>query len=91
MIKIFYLSSGECTFTPAINNYHSVSSEIISFEERNRRFMEKMSNIEVLRKEKEENELTDSITGKPLFQPAICRAPKNNVIINLIELFDDKY
>ena len=41
--------------------------------------MEKMSNIEVLRKEKEENELTDSITGKPLFQPAICRAPKNNV------------
>ena len=41
--------------------------------------MEKMGKIDILRKEKEENELTDSTTGKPLFQPAICRAPKNNV------------
>ena len=41
--------------------------------------MDKISKAETLRKEKEENGLIDPITGRPLFQPAICRAPKNNV------------
>ena len=44
--------------------------------------MDKVSRIESLRREKEENDLTDPVSGKPLFKPAICRAPKNNVCYN---------
>jgi hypothetical protein len=71
------LHSGECTFTPVINNYHSASLENMSFEERNRKFMARLEKIDHARKDKEEGELIDPSTGKPLFQPEICRYGKN--------------
>ncbi len=65
----------ECTFTPSINSHQSPVTRM-SFEERNKKFVQRSKKIEEINKHKERY---DPKTGKPLFQPQTGRAPAGEV------------
>jgi len=62
----------ECTFTPSINNYGQTPVTKMSFEERNKKFVQRSKKIEEINKHKERY---DPKTGKPLFHPQTGRGP----------------
>lgn len=67
----------ECTFVPQTNNYQSRSIDNTTFEQRNKKFLEKNIKLEQQREIKLLEELIDPSTGRPYFQPQTGRGPKN--------------
>lgn len=66
----------ECTFKPQTNNYMGSPLANTTFEQRSKKFEDRLERINYVRQMKQENEIFDPQTGEPLFQPKVGRAPK---------------
>jgi len=68
--------ASECTFKPQTNNYMGSPLANTTFEQRSKKFEDRLERINYVRQMKQENEVFDPQTGEPLFQPKVGRAPK---------------
>jgi len=70
--------SPECTFKPATNSYLGSPLANTTFEQRSKKFEDRLDRINYIRQAKQEAEVFDPETGEPLFHPKIGRAPKQS-------------